>query len=49
MKLHWYYMIHICCPVCGSENIYRERRYHSRPIEYNDRHKFEEQYDWCNA
>ena len=48
-KKYWYKYYYYYCPVCGRENVYKERRYTPKPENYEDRHKVEECYDWCNA
>jgi len=48
MRKHWYFITIFYCPQCGSEKIYRDRRYGYRPKKYANRHKEVEAYDWCD-
>jgi len=47
-KKYWMYICHDECPVCGSGEDYRERRYTKKPKKWEERHKFGVAYDWCN-
>ena len=46
---HWYFIDEDYCPICGGSKVYRERKYTERPERYEDRHDFEEVYDYCDA
>ena len=40
MKRHWY-RIHVqTCPICGHEEIDRERVYGVKPTDYSETHSF---------
>lgn len=48
MRKHWYFITIHSCPVCGNEDVYRERRYDERPEEWEDRHEYcWNMYDYC--
>ena len=50
IKKHWYFITTHACPVCGRENVYRERRYDNRPEKYEDRHSYDPMfYDYCDV
>jgi hypothetical protein len=44
---YWYKIIHDYCPVCGSESTGRWRLYTPRPDSWQDRHEYNETYDYC--
>ena len=46
---YWYFIRIVECPVCGRDEEYRERRYTPRPDDANERHSYEQHYDWCDA
>lgn len=46
---HWYFISIFRCPVCGSEEEYRSRRFDPRPDDWYARHEFIDHYDWCNG
>lgn len=48
-RKHWYFITVFYCPVCARDTTYRERRYGRRPKKREDRGKFIEAYDWCDA
>jgi hypothetical protein len=48
-KKHWYKKIIYYCPICGSEDSYRERRFDEKPKDYNDRVVVKEAWDYCDA
>lgn len=37
---HWYYIIHEQCPVCGREEVTRERKLTPRPEKHEDRNEY---------
>jgi hypothetical protein len=46
---YWYFISVYSCPVCGKEEVFRERRYTPRPNAWEDRHYWNDRaYDWCN-
>jgi len=45
----WIHKTIIVCPVCGSEIVYRERRYTKKPKQWRKRNKVEEVFDYCNV
>lgn len=47
-KKYWIFKTTYYCPLCGSEKIYRERRYTKKPKSFNKRQDWSEQYDYCN-
>lgn len=47
-KKYWYLFTIYECPVCGSQDVIRERRYTPKPKNYHERHLFNIRYDWCN-
>lgn len=47
MKPHWYHTTVFECPVCGHEDVMRERRHSERPQEAKDRYEFRIAYDNC--
>ena len=47
-KKYWYRITIHYCPVCASEEIFKERQYTPRPEKWQDRNEFVEMYDWCN-
>lgn len=49
MPKHWYFISVWTCPICGLSEEYRERRPYPRPEKWEDRHEYEEAYDYCNA
>ena len=40
---YWYYMTIYECVLCGEEEVYRERRYTSKPENWNDRHEYHQE------
>ena len=42
MRRHWYFITIYTCPVCGHEEVVRERQYTKRPKNWEDRHHFVE-------
>ena len=47
-KKYWIYKTIDYCPVCGREDIYRERRYTKKPKLFNNRQEWVVHYDYCN-
>ena len=47
-KKYWIYKTVEYCPVCGREDIYRERRYTKKPKLFNNRQELVVHYDYCN-
>jgi hypothetical protein len=45
---YWYYIVSDYCPVCGREDITRTRLYGEKPKTWDERHKYNERYDWCD-
>ncbi len=45
---YWILFTHIYCPMCGKETTYRDRMYTEKPKDSAERHKIEEQYDYCS-
>lgn len=43
-KIYWYETIVWMCPVCGSEQKFRERVYNVKP---EPSYRIEDYYDWC--
>ena len=46
---HWYFISDIYCPLCGHSVRTRTRMYSEKPEAWDDRHDFEEGYDYCDA
>jgi len=44
---YWYMTYIIECPVCGSTDRYRERKYTERPLDIEERFDYKQQYDHC--
>ena len=47
IPLHWYFISDTYCPLCGHNERIRTRMYTEKPEAYDDRHDFEEGYDYC--
>ena len=47
MKKHWYFITFYECPVCGGGDSIRERRYGRKPMSWQKRYKFIDQWDGC--
>ncbi len=45
---YWYLYTYWCCPICGNEEVNKERQYTDKPQKPTDRHKIIEQYDYCD-
>ena len=45
---YWYKITVYWCPVCGREEVNRERQYTPRPENRADRYFVKQVYDWCN-
>lgn len=44
----WYFISVDICPVCGHEEVWRERREGPRPTDWKERHDVNfSAYDWC--
>lgn len=48
-RKYWYFITDFYCPVCGHSETYKDRMYHERPADWDDRHEIIESYDYCNA
>lgn len=48
-KKYWYYTDIYYCPLCGTEDKFREKRYDERPIEWTERNHVIEKWDYCGA
>ena len=48
-KKYWYEKTVYYCPVCGREDVYRERVYTPKPKNWGDRNTFIEKFDYCNV
>ncbi len=46
---YWYLITHTVCPVCGREEVTRERQYTPRPDDWYKRNVWADGYDWCDA
>lgn len=44
MKNYWIFKTINYCPLCGKEEIYRERKYNKKPKDYNKRNETKEGY-----
>jgi len=44
---HWYITHTIECPVCGSSDTWKERRYGKKPKDPRKCRTYEQKYDWC--
>lgn len=49
MKKYWYKYYREECPVCGREDVYKERQYTEKPESILERRVHEVNYDWCDA
>lgn len=49
MKKYWYFISTYECPLCGSGETYRERRYTEKPIAASMRYAFKYYYDYCDV
>lgn len=45
---YWFYITVYECPVCGMQEIYREKKITPRPEAYQHRHSFIQKYNYCN-
>jgi len=45
---YWIFKTIYYCPICGKEQIYRERKYTEKPNNYNLRYELIESYDYCD-
>lgn len=43
----WYFIYTLACPVCGREDVTRERRNGPKPQDLGKIYEYAEQYDWC--
>jgi len=48
MKKYWYKFYINYCPVCGSEDKWKERQYTKKPKDGAKRYEVRERYDWCD-
>ena len=48
-KVYWYFTTTFCCPICCSEDTYKERRYTKKPKCHWDRYKIIYYWDYCGA
>jgi len=49
IKKHWYYITTFCCPMCGKEHVYRERKYTIKPPAASKRRTYHDRYDGCGG
>lgn len=48
-KKYWYKVRIYLCPLCGREDVYRERCYDEKPKDPSDRIQIKEVWDYCGA
>jgi hypothetical protein len=48
-RKHWYFITTFYCPVCASEEVFRERRYGRKPKWWGECHEIIDRWDGCNA
>lgn len=49
MKKYWYFFTHYVCPYCDKKPVtYRIRMYSEKPDDYNLRHEWIQEYDYCD-
>lgn len=49
VRAHWYYQVHVFCPICMRGKTYRERKYNFRPDDPKERHEYVDRYCGCNG
>ena len=45
----WYFTTTFECPLCGRQQVHRDRRHDERPEHFGDRYQFVPVYDWCQG
>lgn len=48
-KKYWIYKTTYMCPVCGDEDVYRNRMENPKPEDWGDRNEVKERFDYCNV
>lgn len=48
-KKYWIFKTTYYCPLCGREDVYRERMFTKKPKDHNKRSEWIDKYDYCEA
>ena len=48
-KKYWIFKITYYCPLCGGEDVYRERMFTKKTKDHNKRSEWIDKYDYCEV